>query len=56
LHNHPAEPLTLAYQRPRLDAADETGLDLEKFPEVWPWTIEQILDENFLPQADPGGR
>jgi uncharacterized protein DUF29 len=56
LHNHPAERLSLTYQRARLDAADETGLDLEKFPEVCPWTIEQILDEDFLPQADPGGR
>jgi hypothetical protein len=56
LHKHPAERLSLAYQRARLDAADETGLDLEKFPEVCPWTIEQILDEDFLPQVDPGDR
>jgi Domain of unknown function DUF29 len=56
LHNHPAERLSLAYRRARLDAADETGLNLETFPEVCPWTIEQILDEDFLPQADPGGR
>ena len=56
LHNYPAERLNLAYHRARLDAADETGLGLEKFPEVCPWTIEQILDEDFLPQADPGGR
>jgi Domain of unknown function DUF29 len=56
LHNHPAERLSLAYQRARLDAADEMGLHLEKFPEVCPWTIEQILDEDLLPHADPGGR
>jgi hypothetical protein len=30
-------------------------LDLETFPEVCPWTIEQILNESFLPQADPHG-
>jgi hypothetical protein len=52
LHNHPAEHLNLAYRRARQDAADETGLALEKFPEASPWTIEQILDEDFLP--DPG--
>ena len=55
LQNHPAERLSLAYRRARLDAADETGIDLETFPEVCPWTIEQILKEDFLPQADPHG-
>jgi Domain of unknown function DUF29 len=51
----PAERLSLAYQRACLDAADETSLDLGKFPGVCPWTIEQILDEDFLPQTDAGG-
>ena len=55
LQNHPAERLSLAYRRARLDAADETGIDLETFPGVCPWTIEQILKEDFLPQADPHG-
>ena len=53
LQNHPAERLSLAYRRARLDAVDDTGLDLETFPEVCLWTIEQILNENFLPQAVP---
>jgi hypothetical protein len=56
LQNHPAERLSLAYRRARLDAADETGVDLQTFPEVCPWTIEQILDENFLPSADRHAR
>ena len=29
-------------------AAEETGLDI--FPEVCPWTFEQILDQNFFPE------
>ncbi len=30
-------------------AASETGLDL--FPELCPWTLEQILDSSFLPEV-----
>jgi hypothetical protein len=52
LQNHAAERLSLASRRARLDVADQTGLDLETFPEVCPWTIEQILDEGFLPASD----
>jgi hypothetical protein len=26
---------------------------LEEFPENCPWTLEQVLDENFLPEAAP---
>ena len=50
------ERLSLAYRRARLDAADETVMDPETFPEVCPWTIEQILNDDFLPQAVPHRR
>jgi hypothetical protein len=31
-------------------AADETGLPLATFPEACPWTVEQVLDEDFWPE------
>jgi hypothetical protein len=31
-------------------AADETGLPRERFPPECPYTAEQILDEDFLPE------
>ncbi|WP_089934635.1 DUF29 domain-containing protein [Candidatus Entotheonella palauensis] len=37
------------YQAMRLDASGETSLPLETFPEMRPWTTEQILDETFWP-------
>ena len=32
-------------------AADETGLPSETFPAICPFTLEQVLDRNFLPGA-----
>jgi hypothetical protein len=29
-------------------AVSETGLDV--FPEVCPWTMEQVLDDSFMPE------
>ncbi len=43
----PAEYLPKAYARARRKALAETGL--YRLPEDCPWTIEQILDEDFLP-------
>ena len=40
-----------AYPRARRDAAQETGLPLATFPEVCPWPIEQVLDQDFWPEA-----
>jgi Domain of unknown function DUF29 len=51
LRGYPAERLSLAYRRACLDAADETALPLTTFPEVCPWSIAQVLDENFWPEA-----
>ena len=47
LKAHPAECLPKAYVRARMKALDETGL--LRLPEVCPWTIEEILDGEFLP-------
>lgn len=37
------------YTNAREQAADETGLSLTDFPEC-PYTVEQALDANFLPE------
>ncbi len=39
-----------SYPKARLDAADETGLPVKTFPEECPYSIEQILDFDFLPE------
>jgi len=45
------EMLAWAYPRARKDAARETPLPLATFPEDCPWTLEQLLDEDFFPEA-----
>lgn len=39
------------YQQARKKAAEETGLPLETFPMEYPYTLEQMLDAEFLPEA-----
>ena len=39
------------YSKARRKAHKETGLPLAIFPETCEWTIEQVLDENWLPEA-----
>ena len=51
LQDHPACYLTTAYQHAREDAAVETGLPLATFPEACPWAVEQVLAEDFWPEA-----
>jgi hypothetical protein len=51
LQDYPAERLSLAYRRARMDAADDMGLPLATFPEACPWTIDQVLDADFWPEA-----
>lgn len=47
LRVYPAECLTKAYARARRRALDETGL--LSLPENCPWTIEDVLAEDFWP-------
>jgi Domain of unknown function DUF29 len=54
LREFPAERLADAYRYARRVAALETELPLVTFPDACPWTIDQILDEDFLPE--PGWR
>jgi hypothetical protein len=38
------------YGSARQDASHETRLPLATFPEVCPWTVEQVLDGEFWPE------
>ncbi len=53
LRRYPAQVLSRQYVKARLKAADETGLDESVFPEVCPFSIQEILDPDFLPEAQP---
>ncbi len=46
-----AEALTRAYKRARTVAAEETGLPETTFPADCPFTPEQIMAEEFLPEG-----
>jgi hypothetical protein len=37
------ELLTKAYAQARIDVANETGIDIDTFPETCEWTVEEIL-------------
>ncbi|VXD24523.1 conserved hypothetical protein [Planktothrix serta PCC 8927] len=49
LKSYPQDVFLECYTLARANAADETGLPLEMFPELPPFSIEQVLDEHFLP-------
>lgn len=51
LRGYPAEVLAEEYALARSKAADETGLPEELFPRDCPYTIEQVLDLDFWPEA-----
>ena len=51
LKGYPLEVLDEEYAPARLKAAGETGLPVEALPETCPYTVEQILDAAFLPDA-----
>jgi hypothetical protein len=44
------EILAEEYETAREDAADETGLELDTFPNTCPFSVEQMMDEEFLPE------
>jgi len=43
--------LKRAYAKSIIKAAQETALDEQTFPSVCPWSLSQILDDNFYPDA-----
>ncbi len=51
LRSHPTDVLGEEYRTARADAVDETGLPEDVFPAACPFTIEQVLDPGFFPEA-----
>jgi Domain of unknown function DUF29 len=49
LRAYPASVLDKSYEIARLRAADETDLEVDLFPEQCPYSMTEILDENFYP-------
>jgi hypothetical protein len=48
---YPLVILAEEYEVARLNAADETGLSEESFPESCPFTVDAVLDPSFWPDA-----
>jgi hypothetical protein len=49
LKPHLAEAIASAYRVARLEASSETGLNPTTFPASCPWSVDEILDEEFWP-------
>ena len=49
LQLYPADILSRVYPAAHAQAADESGIDYTLFPDVSPFTIEQVMDGGFLP-------
>jgi hypothetical protein len=44
------ERTVIAYEKAKLSAEDETGIDKNNFPETCPFTFEELLKKDFLPE------
>ena len=53
LKRYPAKIYLDVYLGARLEVSKETGIAFDLFPEQCPFTIEQIMDPEFLPE-EPG--
>jgi uncharacterized protein DUF29 len=51
LRRHPDTVIDEEYRIARLRAADETGLALSRFPSACPYSVADVLDEQFWPGA-----
>lgn len=49
LKGHPELVLADAYGRARTDAATETRMAVERFPQECPYTMAEVLDYRFMP-------
>ena len=56
LRRYPSSVLEEEYASARAMAEDETGLALENFPDICPFTIEQVLDPDFWPETGTGAQ
>ena len=53
LKSRRAKLLRSAYADARREAASETSLPLATFPDVGPFSLEQVMDDDFLPDVPP---
>jgi hypothetical protein len=44
------ERVVIAYEKAKLSAEDETGIDKNNFPEICPFTFEQLLKKDYFPE------
>lgn len=51
LKNYPTEQLEESYQRARRQAAKQTQMLISTFPEECPYSLEVVLDEDWLPET-----
>lgn len=49
LKNEVTAKFDVAYQRALRTASNETGIEVKSFPKTCPFTLDQCLDDNFLP-------
>jgi hypothetical protein len=52
LQRHPAAYLPDAYRQARRHVALALDRPLADFPEACPWTVEQVMDADFWPEAN----
>ena len=50
LKKHAEDSFSKSYKKAREIASDETGLPLSHFPEAPPFTFEQAIGEDYLPE------
>lgn len=50
LKTYPSMVFADQYLGARLEASEDTGIDFMLFPDQCPFTIEQVLDDAFLPK------
>ena len=50
IKKYPAEQLEQSYQRARRQAANQTEIAISVFPEECPYSLELVLDEDWLPE------
>ena len=46
------DKIAVAYEKARLSAEDETGIDKNNFPEQCPFTLTQTLKKDFFPEDE----
>lgn len=50
LHRYPQDVYLDMYLSGRLAASHDTGIDVTLFPDAPPFSLEQVLDDSFLPR------